>query len=349
MSGPERTRPPWVMIFILLSLLAHLIFFLTLVLVSRFLPTPKLPADKPLTSVSLSLEQPPPSLVPPRPPPPKRPFLPTTPDPEAQHKQTLIESDNDTRLKSKSQQARTPDSLLPDVDVKQEHPANLHQSPNSPSKQTTQAAQASHSADPLQKPSPQPPRPSQPQPNLSHPSTVVTKEPAKNPTPQPVKQVPKQTLDPNGLPVLPRIEAPTMAPASQRQKAEPAFSTPEVAQSVHGALGTHGDTSPEAMATELGRYKAKVYRAVGSRWYPKVDKQFQLLPAGIVHIQFTIHKDGTVDTKVLEGNEADLQILLAISLNSIREASPFEPFTDSMIREVGDSYTDDFSFSIYGQ
>jgi outer membrane biosynthesis protein TonB len=349
MSGPERNRPPWVMIFILLSLLAHLIFFLTIVLVSRFLPTPELKADKPLTSVSLSLEQPPPSLAPPTPPPPKRLFLPTTPDQQAEHKQAPIESDNDTRMKSKSQVTRTPDSLLPDVDVKQEHPANLQQAPNSPSKQPSQAAQASQGSDQQEKPSPQPPRPSQPQPEPSHPSTSVTKEPAKNPTPHPMTPKPEVALDPNGLPVLPPIEAPTMAPASQRQKEEPAFSTPEVAQSVHGALGTHGDTSPAAMATELGRYKAKVYRAVGSRWYPKVDKQFQLLPAGIVHIQFTIHKDGTVDTKVLEGNEADLQLLLAISLNSIREASPFEPFTDSMIREVGDSYTDDFSFSIYGQ
>ena len=140
-----------------------------------------------------------------------------------------------------------------------------------------------------------------------------------------------------------------MAPASQRQEAQPAASNPEVEQDTHGSLGTHGDNSPAAMATELGRYKALVYRAVGSHWYPKVDKQFQLLPAGLVHVQFTIHKDGTVDTKVLEGNEADLQLLTSISLNSIREASPFPPFTDSMIRDVGDSYTDDFTFSIYGQ
>jgi hypothetical protein len=140
-----------------------------------------------------------------------------------------------------------------------------------------------------------------------------------------------------------------MAPASERQQAQPAASNPEVEQNVHGALGAHGDNSPAAMATELGRYKALVYRAVGSRWYPKVDKQFQLMPAGLVHIQFTIHKDGTVETKVLEGDTPDLQLLLSISVLSIREAAPFPPFTDSMIRDVGDSYTDDFTFSIYGQ
>ena len=67
-----------------------------------------------------------------------------------------------------------------------------------------------------------------------------------------------------------------------------------------------------------------------------------------MHIQFTIHSDGSVDTKVLEGNSGTLQLLLAISLNSIREAAPFDPFTDSMIQDIGDSYTDDFTFSIYG-
>ena len=109
------------------------------------------------------------------------------------------------------------------------------------------------------------------------------------------------------------------------------------------------------MATLFGKYKAKVYRAVGSYWYPKVDNQFQLMPAGVVHIQFTIHDDGSVETKVLSGNDASLQILLSVSLNSIREAAPFDAFTPELEKEIareqhndGRSYTDDFSFSIYG-
>ncbi len=49
-----------------------------------------------------------------------------------------------------------------------------------------------------------------------------------------------------------------------------------------------------------------------------------------------------------------MQMLLSISINSIREAALFDPFTDSMRKELakeqggdGGSYTDDFTFSVY--
>jgi hypothetical protein len=29
-------------------------------------------------------------------------------------------------------------------------------------------------------------------------------------------------------------------------------------------------------------------------------------------------------------------------------SSPFDPFSDAMKRDVGESYTDDFTFSVYG-
>ena len=70
----------------------------------------------------------------------------------------------------------------------------------------------------------------------------------------------------------------------------------------------------------------------------------------MVHIQFTIHQDGSVsDVKILDGDTGELQLLRTISLNAILKGAPYGPFTPGMIREVGDSYTDDVSFSIYGQ
>ena len=110
------------------------------------------------------------------------------------------------------------------------------------------------------------------------------------------------------------------------------------------------------MATAFGKYKQRVYEAVGSNWYPKVDNSFQVLGVGTVHIQFTIHSNGTVETKVLDDGGVSMQTLLAISMNSIREAAPFDPFPPEMVKELieqqggdGSSYTDDFSFSIYGR
>jgi outer membrane biosynthesis protein TonB len=353
---PRQSRDrPWVVIFILFSLLAHLLFVVAIVLISHFIPTPKfksLPQEIASTTLSLQPQPPPPPANPLHP----RMFALTNPD-DAKHAIRPIESDNDADLKSQSAVARNPDSLMPDIVRKNEHASAMQDAPNAPSKNpprpgapssaTGQQQQKTQSQQQQNKPSPQ----TQPQPQQAQqPSPTVSKQPKPTNAKTPTAQLVQQQLDPNGLPVLPPISAPTMAPASERQETPPASSVPEIADDAHGALGTHGDNSPAAMATAFGKYKAKVYRAVGSRWYPQVDKQFQILPVGIVHIQFTIHSDGTVDTKVLEGDNASLQILCTISLNAIRESAPFDPFPAAMIQELGgaDSYTDDFTFSIYG-
>ncbi len=48
---------------------------------------------------------------------------------------------------------------------------------------------------------------------------------------------------------------------------------------------------------------------------------------------------------VLQGD--NFEILRDISVNSLRAPAPFKPFPPGMIKEVGDSYTDAFSFSVY--
>jgi hypothetical protein len=139
------------------------------------------------------------------------------------------------------------------------------------------------------------------------------------------RQAAPGTFDPaTGLPVLP----PLPAPASGNSDAPDMRNT----------------SSPSDTATELGRYKAKVYRVVGARWYPKVNKQLQLLSVGMVKIQYTIYSDGTVQLKVLAG--AGLPLLLALCENAIIESAPFDPFTDSMRKQVGDSFTDEFTFTV---
>ena len=107
-----------------------------------------------------------------------------------------------------------------------------------------------------------------------------------------------------------------------------------------------GDNSPAAMATELGKYKQYVYSVVGSYWYPDVDQHFGTIGVGVVHIQFTIHSDGQItDITILEGG--NLEILKGISHHALIAPAPYNPFSDAMIKEVGDSYTDDFTFSVY--
>ena len=135
-------------------------------------------------------------------------------------------------------------------------------------------------------------------------------------------------------------------PDAAAQPLAPAPSLEQQPASVHGALGRSGDNSPAAMATELGKYKQYVYSVVGSHWYPDINQHFGIIPVGEVHIQFTIHSDGTLsDVTVLEGD--DREILKTISMNALVAPAPYKPFSDAMIKEVGDSYTDAFTFSVY--
>jgi len=343
-EDPESSTTKWVLIFILLSLLAHAIIIAAIILVTVFMPVPKIVLPKPaIPTITLTL--PPPAAAP------KKPiFIPTTPDANAPHKVQPIVSANDTEQKSKSETARAPESIMPDV-LGKKHNSDLNESPNisaPPKPEVSSTPPTPKQAKPQKPTPPSPPQPQQPPPP----------QPAPKPAPPtPPKKAPPQ-LDANGLPVLPPINAQTMAQENPSLVSVPPSAPPPMQPAdVHGGLGRHDNNSPAAMATVLGKYKQKIYLAVGSRWYPKVDKSFQVLGVGTVHIQFTIHSDGTVETKVLDAGDSTMQTLLSISINSIREAAPYDKFDDypglreEIIKEQGgdgSSYTDDFTFSIYG-
>ncbi|MCE0521746.1 MAG: hypothetical protein LV480_02420 [Methylacidiphilales bacterium] len=332
----------WVAIFVLLSLLAHAIIIAIILLITIFMPVPKIIVPVP-ASPTVSL-----SLVPPAPAPPRKPiFIPTTPDANAPHKEQPIESANDTELKSRSKVARAK-SIMPDV-IGKEHANDLNTSPSVQAPPTPQVSSTPPTPKQARPEKPTPPQPKAP---------VAKQNPAKpaKPTPPTPQTKPQPQLDANGLPVLPPLNIPTMAQVNPALASPPPTPVqPQQAGSVHGALGMQGANSPAAMATELGRYKQYLYSVVGSYWYPAVDKSFQVLPVGIVRIRFTLHSDGTLtDVVVLEGNQANLQLLMSISKNALVSPAPYKPFPPGMIKELikeqggdGSTYTDDFSFSVY--
>src|SRR5476651_400696 len=131
-EDPESTTTKWVAIFILLSLLAHAIIIAAILLITVFMPVPKMVVPTPATT-TLTL-----TPLPPVPATPRKPiFIPTTPDANAKHKQQLIESANDHELTSKSKTARKPDSIMPEVTGK-DHAPSLNTSTNVQAPQTPQ-------------------------------------------------------------------------------------------------------------------------------------------------------------------------------------------------------------------
>jgi outer membrane biosynthesis protein TonB len=319
---------------LLLSLLAHAVLVVLFLLGSIFSPMALPPVPKTPPTVSLSL-QPPPAL------PPKQIFVPTNPEVNAPHKVQPIISANDHDLTSQSKVARNPDSIMPDINGK-DHSPDLN---TSPKVETPPKPEVSSTPPTPRVAKPDKPTPPQPKPQTEQVKPQPPQPPAK-PTPAP-PQKQQPLVDANGLPLLPAINAPTLAPPdSAPPPAAPAPSQLQQAASVHGSLGRAGDNSPAAMATELGKYKQYVYQVVGSYWYPEINKHFQTIGAGIVQIQFTIHSDGSLtDVRITQGD--NYQILRDISHGALRSPAPFKPFSPAMIKEVGDSYTDEFSFSIY--
>ena len=105
--------------------------------------------------------------------------------------------------------------------------------------------------------------------------------------------------------------------------------------------------TPAQLATTLGAYKANVYRAVGARWYRAVKAAEYTLPVGMVNIQYTVHADGSLETKVLSGTDPKLKLLLSISLAAVHDSAPFSPFSEALEREVGRQFTDRMNFHIY--
>ena len=339
---PESTTTRWLIYFVLLSLLAHAVIIAAILLITRFMPPPKIPLpDEAGPAVTITQLPPPVPTAPP-----KKIFIPTTPQANVKPVPQQIESANDTALTTKSTVARNPNSIMPDVNGK-EHAPDLNNTPKveaPPKPQEVSSTPPTPKQDTPQKPTPPQPNPSKAQ----VPPPPKPPQPTLKPLPPkpPVKAPPQ--VDPlTGLPVLPEINAPTLAPPnSAAQPAAPTPSQLQQATSIHGALGQSGDNSPAAMATELGKYKQYVYSVVGSYWYPSVDKAFGTIGVGVVHIKFTIHSDGTLsDVQVLEGD--NLEILKNISTQALRSPAPFKPFNAAMIKQVGDSYTDDFSFSVY--
>jgi outer membrane biosynthesis protein TonB len=341
----EEASTRWVIIFILLSLLAHAVLITVILLITVFMPVPKIKIPEPATT-TLTLTQ-----MPPQAPPQKPMFVPTKPQANVPHTQQQIESANDTKLTSKSQTARKPDSVMPDVTGKVHNP-DLNQSPNvvAPPKPEVSTTQPTPKQATPEKPTP-------PQTNPDQAKQPPPKPPEANPKPlppTPPAKAPPQ-VDANGFPILPPLNVPTMAPPNAAaQPLAPAPSQRQQAIDSHGAVGMSGDNSPAAMATALGKYLQEVEEDIGSRWYPKTEASQQLFGVGVVHIQLTLHADGTVDTKVLDDETGSMQLLTSVSVNSIRESAPFGPFPPEMVKELisqqggdGSSYTEVFSFSIY--
>ena len=114
-----------------------------------------------------------------------------------------------------------------------------------------------------------------------------------------------------------------------------------------GRTAELGPVSPSARETELGRYKARLYRAIGSRWYLEVEQNMGLLAIGSVRVRFYVQSDGTISSLQVISEDGITEVLRSISLDSIRLSAPFGPFSEAMKGQIGDGFWEEITFTIY--
>lgn len=258
------------------------------------------------------------------------------PDPNA-----LFEGAANTR--AASQVAGTGSSMVPNQTGTQKEDLELRESPYSAGHEGYAQPRP---ATEQEKPTPQTP---------DKPPVTPTQTP-KKPTPS----TDELFLKPgNEFSQTPRSEEPAQpqktqnSPPNQKSSPESAprpppsvFSMDRRRTSISGGAPVGEDSSVATQESELGRYKLKLYRAVGSRWYLYVQSQLSTLNVSKVRIRFFIRANGVIErAEVVDGGSQSL--LAAISKKSITDIGALEPFSDQMKQQLGDGYWEEISFSIY--
>jgi len=144
----------------------------------------------------------------------------------------------------------------------------------------------------------------------------------------------------------------TQTPPTPQQQTEPAtpptsFSAYKRENRIEGGASKGEVNSAAARESEIGRYKAKLYRAIGSRWYAYVHQDTGTISLGVVRLRFFVRSDGVIlPPEVVDGMQHSA--LLAVSRRSVMEVSgQLEPFSENMRQQLGEGYYEEVSFSIY--
>jgi hypothetical protein len=207
-----------------------------------------------------------------------------------------------------------------------------------------------NSSPPGQKAPQSPPQPPSPQNQATPADSTSPSTPATAPAPK----APQQNLN-GDLPVYKdekKNPADPPKPEAQNPSKMTPPPTPNAGFGKIRSMGEGGHTqsglpSPEAKATELGRYKARMFNAIGSRWYLKVDELAQTLQVSSLKVHFTVTADGVIEGITVLGKTDRSQALETVSVTSIRDAGPLPKFSAKLRAEIGDSFDEEISFGIY--
>jgi len=126
----------------------------------------------------------------------------------------------------------------------------------------------------------------------------------------------------------PMAKLTTPAPLTQ-PRTRPGYQ-PEMEKSkVEGSISNRGKNAVNAVATPLGKYKAQVYNAIGSRWLHYVRDQMDVLAIGTAKVSFFVTRAGRVQGIHVDANTANASFA-EVCERAIREAEISQPPAGSL-------------------
>ncbi|MCE9608753.1 MAG: hypothetical protein K8R23_00855 [Chthoniobacter sp.] len=225
-------------------------------------------------------------------------------------------------------------------------------------------------------PAPTPPPPAQAQPEPAAPPPETPPAPPATPAPknkdkpdpadvakatlERLREVEKKRDEEIALAAKPLPPLPTPPPRAPRQEmaklttpapelrppAKPGYQPEQEQSRVEGRITNRGKNAVSAVATPLGKYKAQVYNAIGSRWLYYVKNQMDVLAIGSARVSFAVTNAGRVRDIRVEGNTANASFA-EVCERAIRDAEISQPPAGSLdqMRDGRLEYT--ITFTLY--
>jgi outer membrane biosynthesis protein TonB len=269
-------------------------------------------------------------------PPPKTSFFPTLDSQQTDKppENTPLESDHDTALRSQ-EKGQKENSPLPQQTGSPQSSIAYQDSPQINPRQRNPAPAQTRAQETPSSPAPQPKPQVEPKPAELSKEEGLTFRPKESPQPDPQQKTPPS---PNQKEQNPSQAQPPPSPAVPYQRRT---------EMEGGRTASIGSASPAAKNTPVGRYKSKVYGAIGSLWYLKVAQNQTVLGIGSLRVKFFIRANGVVESVSSVNPSGRVDILETISKQSVIESGPFEPFGDVMKQQFGEGYWEEITFTIY--
>ena len=160
---------------------------------------------------------------------------------------------------------------------------------------------------------------------------VPEPEEEKPPAPEPVEAPPQGVAE--ATPETPRDAQPENATVADPTRNPPGFRGHQRKTAVRGSISRTGRSSLDVQDNAMGRYQARISRAVELEWQRNCVRHRDFITPGFLTVRFFVEHTGRVRTVEFVGEMETGEVQKGFTLNSIRNA-PIPPMPAELRREL---------------